>query len=120
MLDFVDEPLDQIAILVDVLVIRNGLRSGAGRRDHGLPTAFRDMGAKTIGVKTHISEQVLERETADQIFGLEDVMRLAWGEDEADGIAEGIHANVDLRAQTAARTPDRLIFAPPFWAPAAC
>jgi hypothetical protein len=31
---------------------------------------------------------------------------LAWGQDEADGIAEGI--------DTAVQTPDRLIFAPPF------
>ena len=120
MLDFVDEPLDQITVLVDVLVIRNGLRSGAARWDHGLRTALRDTGAKPIGVKTHISEQVLERETADQIFGLEDVMHLARGQDEADGIAESIHAKVDLRTQAAARTPDRLIFAPPFLAPAAC
>ena len=66
------------------------------------------------------SEQVLERKTADQVFGLEDVVHLAWGQDEADGIAEGIDTNVDLRTQAAARTPDRLIFAPPFFAPAAC
>src|SRR5213592_375956 len=47
-------------------------------------------------------------------------MHLAWGRNEADGIAEGIHAHVDLRTQAAARTPDRLILAPPFFAPAAC
>jgi hypothetical protein len=45
---------------------------------------------------------------------------LAWGQDEADGIAEGIDTNVYLRTQAAARTPDRLIFASPFFAPAAC
>ena len=47
-------------------------------------------------------------------------MQLACGQDEADWIAEGIHTYVDLRTQAAARTPDRLIFAPPFFAPAAC
>ena len=41
------------------------------------------------------------------------------GEDEANGVAKRIHAGADLGAQAAARTPDRLIFAPPF-APAAC
>ena len=46
-------------------------------------------------------------------------MHLACGQDEANGIAERIHAGADLRAQAAARTPDRLIFAAPF-APAAC
>jgi hypothetical protein len=46
-------------------------------------------------------------------------MYLACGQDEANGIAERIHAGADLCAQAAARTPDRLIFAAPF-APAAC
>jgi hypothetical protein len=120
MLDFVDEPLDQIAVLIDVLVVRDGLRSRTARWDHGLCTGFCDSGTKVIGVKAHIGEQVRERKPADQVFGLEDIMYLAWGQDEADGIAEGIHAYVDLRTQATARTPDRLIFAPPFFAPAAC
>jgi hypothetical protein len=46
-------------------------------------------------------------------------MHLACGQDKANRIAQRVDACVDLRAQTAARTPDRLIFAPPF-APAAC
>jgi hypothetical protein len=74
--------------------------------------------AKAIRVIALISEQVFERKTADQVFGLEDVVHLAWGQDEADGIAVGIDTNVYLRTQAAARTPDRLIFAPPFFAPA--
>ena len=77
-------------------------------------------GAEAIGVKALVGEQVLERKAADQVFGLEDVVHLAWGQDEADGIAEGIDPDVYLRTQAAARTPDRLIFAPPFLAPAAC
>ena len=52
--------------------------------------------------------------TADQVLGLADVMHLACGQDEANGIAERVHADIDLRAQAAARTPDRLIFASPF------
>ena len=87
---------------------------------HGLRTTFCDSGAKAIRVKALISEQVLERKTTNQVFGLDDVMHLPWGQNEADRIADGIHANVDLRTQAAARTPDRLIFAPPFLAPAAC
>ena len=120
MLDFVDEPLDQIAFAIGMLVVRDGLRSRAARWDHGLGAAFCDTGAEAIRVIALISEQVLERKTADQVFGLEDVVHLAWGQDEADGIAEGIDTNVYLRTQAAARTPDRLIFAPPFFAPAAC
>ncbi len=47
-------------------------------------------------------------------------MDLAWRQDEPNGIAESVNADVDFGAQAAARTPDRLIFAPPFLAPAAC
>jgi hypothetical protein len=47
-------------------------------------------------------------------------VHLACGQDEAEGIAEGIDTNVDLGTQAAARTPDRLLFASPFFAPAAC
>ena len=83
-------------------------------------TGLCDTGAKVIGVIALISEQVFERKTADQVFSLEDVMQLACGQDEADWIAEGINTYVDLRTQAAARTPDRLIFTPPFFAPAAC
>jgi hypothetical protein len=45
---------------------------------------------------------------------------LACGQDEAEGISKSIDADVDFDAQPAARTPDRLIFAHPFLAPAAC
>ena len=79
MLDFVDEPLNQIALSVDVLVIWDGLRSSTARWDHGLRATFCDPSAKAIGIKAHISEQVFERKTTDQVFGLEDVMYLTGG-----------------------------------------
>src|ERR1700704_4072275 len=62
---------------------------------------------------------MFEGNAADQVLGLEDVVHLAAREDEANWIAQRIHTRADLGAQAAARTPDRLIFAPPF-APAAC
>jgi hypothetical protein len=77
-------------------------------------------GAKAIGVVALVSEQVFEGRTADQALCLRDIGDLACRQDEADRIAEGVDGNADLRAQAAARTPDRLIFGPPFWAPAAC
>src|SRR3974390_1748289 len=119
MLDFIEEPLDQVALLVDVLVVWDGLRSRAGRRDYRLAPSLSNAGTKAIGVEPSIGQQLVERQTADQILGLEDVVRLAWGQNEANGITQRVHARADLRAQAAARTPDRLIFAPPF-APAAC
>ena len=119
MLDFVEEALDQIALLVDVLVIRDGLRARSGRRNDRLGTRLCDAQAKPIGVIAPVGQQMFERQAADEILGLEDIVHLAAGQDEADGIAKRIHTGADLGAQAAARTPDRLIFAPPF-APAAC
>src|SRR5438045_2805492 len=73
-LDFVDEPLDQVAVLIDVFVVGDGLRSRAARWDHGLRAGCCDSGAEAIGVKALIGEQVLESKAADQVFGLEDAI----------------------------------------------
>jgi hypothetical protein len=120
MLDLVDEPLDEVALLVEVLVVRDSARAGAVRRDDGLSARVCNGDAKAIGVVALVSEQVFEGRTADQALCLRDIGDLACRQDEADRIAEGVDGNADLRAQAAARTPDRLIFGPPFWAPAAC
>src|SRR5690349_10250357 len=106
MLDFVDEPLDQIALLVEVLVVRDGLRARAARWNDRLSADFSDRCAKAIGVKAHIGKQVFEGKTADQALSLAYVVDLACGQDEADRIAEGVDADVDLGAQAAARTPN--------------
>src|SRR2546423_4876584 len=119
MLDLVEEALDQIAVLVDVLVVGDGLRSRSGRWNDGRRPGICDAGAKPIGVIALVGQQMFERNAADQVLGLDDVVHLATGQDEANGVAKRIHAGADLGAQAAARTPDRLIFAPPF-APAAC
>src|SRR5258708_13033264 len=119
MFDLVEESLDQIAIPVDILVVGDDLRSGAGRRDHCLGADLRNAGAKAVGIITLVGEQLVERQPPDQRLGLEDVVHVARGQDETNGIAEPIDAHADLRARAAARTPDLLIFAPPF-APAAC
>src|SRR5437588_3270924 len=62
---------------------------------------------------------MLERNAADQVLGLKDVVHLPARQDEANRVAKRVYARADLGAQAAARTPARLIFAPPF-APAAC
>jgi hypothetical protein len=47
-------------------------------------------------------------------------MGLSAGQEEADGVAERIGQGVDLGAQSAARSPDCLVLAGFFWAPALC
>ena len=119
MLDFVNEPLDQVALFVEV-VVRDSLRAGAVRWNNCLSACVLNGGSKAIGVVALVGEQVFEGKTLDQALCLTDIGDLACRQDEADWIPEGIDGDADLGAQAAARTPDRLIFASPFWAPAAC
>jgi hypothetical protein len=114
MLDLVNEPLDEVALFVEVLVVWDCLRAGAVRRDDGLSASVCDGGSKAIGVVALVCEQVFEGKTVDQAFCLADIGDLAGREDEADWVAESVDGNADLRTQTAARTPDRLISVPPF------
>src|SRR3974390_347863 len=119
MLDLIEEALDQVALLVDVLVVGDDLRSGSAGGNDGFGTDCGDAGAKPIGIVAFVGQQMFEGYAADQVLGLNDVIDLAACEDEPSGVAQRIHADTDLCAQAATRTPDRLIFAAPF-APAAC
>src|SRR3954453_3424847 len=114
MLDLVEEPLDQVAFLVDVFVVRQGSRSGGDRWDDSLCPSFCNAGAKMIGVEAFVGQEMIEGQAGDQVLGLQDVVHLAGSENEGNRIAERVHTRAYLRAQAAARTPDRLIFAPPF------
>ena len=96
------------------LVIRDSLRARAVRRDDGLGASVCDGGSKAIGVVALVGEQVFEGKALDQAFCLADIADLACRQDETGGVAESVDGNADLRAQTAARTPDRLIFGAPF------
>jgi hypothetical protein len=105
------ENLNQVALFVDVLVVRDGLGSGAVGGNDGLGASFCDAGANAIGIKAFVSQH-LERQTADQLLGLEDVIDVSRRQYEANGIAERIDTGSDLCAQAATPTPDRFICAP--------
>ena len=98
MLDLVDEPLDQVALLVEILVVGDGSRAGAVRRDDGLSASICDGGSKAIGVVALVSEQIFEGKTLDQALCLTDISDLASRQDEADRIAESVDGNADLGA----------------------
>jgi hypothetical protein len=69
MLDLVEEPLDQIAFLVDVFVARQGSRSGGDRWDYGRCPSFCNARAKTIGVEALVGQQMIEGQAGDQVRG---------------------------------------------------
>jgi hypothetical protein len=51
-----------------------------------------------------------KEKTADRALCLTDIGDLACRQDEADQGCRGVDGNADVRAQAAARTPDRPIF----------
>jgi hypothetical protein len=54
------------------------------------------------------------------VVGADQIVLLAAGQEEADGISERIDQCMDLCAQSASRSPDRLALAIFFFAPALC
>ena len=77
MLDFIDEPFDEVAIPIDMRVIGDCFGARAAWRDHGFGTGIGNAGTKAIGVVTLVGEQALERKAFDQAFGFDDVVDLA-------------------------------------------
>ena len=65
MLDLVDEPLNQITLPVEVLVVRDSSRAGAVRWDDGVSARVCDGGSKAIGVVALVREQVFEGKPFD-------------------------------------------------------
>ena len=60
MLDFIDEPFDQIAVPVDVLVVGDCLSARAARRDHGFGARIGNVSTEAIGIIALVGEQVFE------------------------------------------------------------
>jgi hypothetical protein len=54
------------------------------------------------------------------MIGTDEVVDLAAGQEETNGIAQCIDQRMDFGAQSAPRTADRLVFTDFFWAPALC
>ena len=119
MLDLAEEPLDEVALLVDMLVVGDGLRSRCYRWNDSLGLGGIDGRAGTVAVVAFVGEELVEVEPLDQGLRLLAVVDVPARQDEAQRIAESVDDDVDLRARATARTPNLLRIAPPF-APAAC
>ncbi len=117
--DRIDEALHQMSFLVEICIVGNGHGSGAVGRDDGNQAGLSDGGSEAVRIISLVRQEVFPFQSLDQILGLDAVMNLARGHDEADRIAQAVDGNVDLAGQAAARAPDGLILSPPL-APAAC
>lgn len=119
LLDASEETLDQIAALVDMPVERAGVESVGTRRDYRLTALRRNCFDEGIRIVALVGHDEFGRLILDQCCGLFDVGDLTCRENDAQRIAQGIHRDMQLGGQSAARAADFLLpgF---FWAPAEC
>jgi hypothetical protein len=108
-LEFVEEALDEVALAIkgEVAWQRN-CAAGMGRNDRrDLPfgQGF-DEGIGIIGLVTDQSRWI---GVLEQGLCTSEVAGLAWRKHQRDGIAQGIDERVNLGAQSAARSADRLL-----------
>jgi len=108
-----------MAFLVEFGIVGDGLGAGAVRRDHGGRATRGQVRPEGIGVERGVGDQDGDGQPLEKRFGLRHLVPLAGGQADTQRVAEGVHGDVQLGAQPAARTPDGLISSPPF-APAEC
>ena len=118
--EFVEEPLDQVALGIEREVAatrRLAVRLG---RDDGDDACGSETVEEAVGIVGLISDEGLRRGLGDELRGRHEVVHLAWGERQDKRIAQGIDEGMDLGAQTSSGASDGLVLAPLFSAPALC
>ena len=121
MLDLVDEALHQMALPVQVgIVLPQVVAVGPGW-NHRHRARLSDHLEEGISVVTLVGQDQGASVSSDQCLPLGDVVTLPSGKQEAQGVAQPIHANVDFGAESASATAQGLgLLAAPFLgAPAA-
>ena len=119
LLETVEESLDEVSRLVAVPVDLARRIPVAAGWDDGLSAARLDHLDQGVTVVALVGDDCLGRYGLDQGRPLRDVGDLSAGQDQADGVAQRIHAGMDLGGQSAPRASDRLIATVFLGAPAA-
>jgi len=119
--EFGEEILNEVTRLVDIAIVVAEQAAVRPGRDHGGLAGSGERGDDPlVGIKRLISDQCVGLHRRQQVVGADQIMRLSTGQEEADRVAERIGKGVDFGAQSTARSPDRLVLAGFFWAPALC
>src|SRR4051812_47195948 len=106
LLQFGEEVLDQVAGLVEVLVVRAQLLAVRLGRDHGRLACLRErLEHSLLGIVGLVGDQRGSGEVGQQSIGTFEVVRLPRREGEPGRVAERVDQGVDLRAQAAAAAP---------------
>ena len=111
-LDLADEALDQMTFFVKMLIVAIRLRTVRPRWDHGLCTTIDHRLPEIVGVVRLVRDHKLAFVPVDERVGLSDIVPLSAGQREAQGVAQGIHTDMDLRAETAPATSQGLLRLP--------
>jgi hypothetical protein len=119
-LDYVEESLDQIALLIKREVTFPFDLAICFGRDNHLDIAQFKAFDEAVGVISLVTKQRPGLDLSDQRLGLFDVVDLASGKAEHQRIAQGIDDSVDFRRKATARPAYRLVETPFFKAPALC
>lgn len=121
LLELGEEVLDCMARLEQVsVVVAKDFAVAPGRDDGALSCGGERLENALIGVERLVGQQRGGLHVGQQMVGPHEVVRLAAGEVEANGVAKRVGQGVDLGAQSTAGSADGLVFAGFFWAPALC
>ena len=102
MLDLVDEAFHQMTLPVSMCVVVAGLLPVGAWGNHRRHAPLQNVLAKPLGVIPFVSQHILTFITVYQPLGLRDVVLLSAGQNEAQGVAQTIHAHMDLGAEPTA------------------
>ena len=121
MLDFVEEALDQMSLLVQMFVVRSLFLAVFSRRYHRFGLFLSNLLQKGVRIIGTVGDRTLKLVVCNQIFRLGEVMPLAARQKKAQRIAQGVYARMDFGAEPTSAAPERLgSLASFFWeAPAA-
>jgi len=106
---------------VEVAVVIAGHPAiGLGRDDSRLADSGERRDDPLVRIKRLVRDQRVSLHRWQEVVGADQIMSLSAGQKEVDRVAERIEQGVDLGAQSTTRSPDRLVLAGFFWAPALC
>jgi len=121
LLDLGEKVLNQMTRRIKLSVIVAWRGAIGSRRDYsGLARGRQGFKHALVGVERLVGDQLIGLHRRQQVIGPDQVVCLAAGQEEADRVAQCIDQGVYLGAQPAARSPDRLVLAGFFSAPALC
>lgn len=112
MLQSTEEVLDQVARLIEVLVVVT-LRFATtfGRNHCGFPGRGKRLDYAVAGIKGLIGDDDIGFESRQKGISALQIMSLTRRQMKARRVAERVNRGVDFGAQSASRAPDRLVFA---------